>query len=286
MNEHKPAIIVHGGAGRIPDEHEIESRLHGCRQAALAGWNILRNGGAALDAVEAAVIELENNPLFNAGTGSTLCATGTVEMDASIMDGATLRAGAVAAVRFMRNPVMLARKVLEDGRHVLLVGEGALSFARMAGVSECAEEDLIVERQRARWRDTHGTVGAVAVDKNGRIAAATSTGGLFAKLPGRVGDSALIGCGTYADEGGGVSCTGLGEAIIRVVLGKTAVDLLKAGYEPQEAAERAIAILKEKTGAEAGLILIDPHGGIGFAHNATHMATAFIDASADVHAVA
>lgn len=285
MSEPKPAIIVHGGAGRIPDEHEIEPRLQGCRQAALAGWNILRDGGAALDAVEAAVVELEDNPLFNAGIGSTLSAAGTVEMDASIMDGATLRAGAVAAVRFIRNPIMLARKVLEDARHVLLVGEGALSFARMASVPECAEEDLVVERQRARWRNKHGTVGAVAVDRNGRIAAATSTGGLFDKLPGRVGDSALIGCGTYADEGGGVSCTGSGEAIIRVVLGKTAVDLLKAGYDPQDAAERAIAVLKEKTGAEAGLILIDPHGGIGFAHNATHMATAFIDAAAEVQAV-
>lgn len=286
MNEHRPAIIVHGGAGRIPDEREVEPRLQGCRQAALAGWNVLRNGGIALDAVEAAVVELENNPLFNAGTGSTLSAAGTVEMDASIMDGATLRAGAVAAVRFIRNPIALARKVLEDGRHVLLAGEGALAFARMAGVPECAEEDLIVGRQRARWRDKHGTVGAVAVDKNGRIAAATSTGGLFDKLPGRVGDSALIGSGTYADEGGGVSCTGLGEAIIRVVLGKTAMDLLKAGYDPRDAAARAIAVLKEKTGAEAGLVLVDPHGGIGFAHNAAHMATAFIDASAEVHAVA
>lgn len=284
MTSQGPAIIVHGGAGRIPDEHEIEPRLQGCREAARAGWTILRDGGTALDAAEAAVVALENNPLFNAGTGSTLCAAGTVEMDASIMDGATLQAGAVAAVRFIRNPVTLARRVMEQGRHVLLVGEGARAFAGTAGIPECPEEELVVERQHKRWRDKHGTVGAVALDKDGRIAAATSTGGMFDKLPGRVGDSALIGCGTYADEGGGVSCTGVGEAIIRTVLGKTAVDLLKTGYDPFGAAERAIALLKEKTGAEAGLILVDPWGRIGFAHNATHMATAWIDASGEIAA--
>ncbi len=285
MSEYYPAIIVHGGAGRIPEAQETAPRLQGCRQAALAGWEILCGGGTALDAVEAAVVVLENDPLFNAGTGSVLCADGTVEMDASIMDGTALRAGAVAAVRRIRNPVALARKVLEDGRHVLLAGDGALAFARSMGVAECPEADLIVERQRRRWQERHGTVGAVAVDRDGRVAAATSTGGLFDKLPGRVGDSALIGCGTYADEAGGVSCTGLGEAIIRVVLGKTAVDLLRAGLSPHDAATRAMALLQEKTGAEAGLILVDRHGGIGFSHNATHMACAFVGAAGEVGTV-
>ncbi len=211
---HAPAIIVHGGAGSIKDE-SLPRRLEGCKQAALAGWKILEQDGPALDAVEAAVVVLEDNPLFNAGTGSTFNSDGEVEMDAAIMEGDTLRAGGVAAVQRIKNPIKLARRVMEDGRYLLLAGEGALRFARQIGFPECSPEALIVEAERKRWREKHGTVGCVALDAGGKIAVATSTGGIFDKIPGRIGDSLRLGCGTYADDYGGVSCTGHGEAIIR-----------------------------------------------------------------------
>ena len=217
------------------------------------------------------MIALEDNPLFNAGTGSTLNLLGQVEMDAAIMEGKTLSAGAVAAVKGIKNPIKLARKIMEDGRHVLLAGEGALSFARRSGVPECPPESLIVEEKRRRWEKKHGTVGCVALDGTGRIVAGNSTGGIFGKFPGRVGDAPLLGCGTYADEVGGVSCTGDGEAIIRIVMGKTALDLVRAGSHPMEAAKKAVALLEEKTGNQAGLIIIDRHGRVGYARSTSHM---------------
>src|SRR5215510_4451169 len=168
----RPAIIVHGGAGRILDE-ELPQRLEGCKDAALAGWKILKQGGSALDAAEAAVVVLEDNPLFNAGTGSTLNSLGKVEMDAVIMEGSTLSAGAVAVVQRIKNPIKLARRVMEDGRHVLLACEGAQSFARQIGFPECAPELLIVETERKRWEEKHGTVGCVVLDGAGRIAVAS-----------------------------------------------------------------------------------------------------------------
>lgn len=271
----KPAIIVHGGAGPIKDG-SLPQRLDGCKDAALAGWKILQQGGSALDAVEAAVVALEDNPLFNAGTGSTLNSLGQVEMDAAIMEGETLRAGAVAAVQRIKNPISLARRIMEDGRHLLFAGEGALFFARRIGFPECSAEALIVEHERTRWQEKHGTVGCVVLDSNGRIAAATSTGGIFNKLPGRIGDSALLGCGTYANEYGGVSCTGQGEAIIRIVMAKSALDFLKQGADPQTAANQAFALLAQKTGSSAGLIMIDRQGNIGFARNTEQMPVAFI----------
>jgi len=230
MTNAKPAVIVHGGAGPIRDD-SLPERLDGCRAAALTAWEIVAQNGSALDAAEAAVMVLEDNPLFNAGTGSTLNQTGKVEMDAAIMDGDSLRAGAVAAVQGIKNPIKLARRVLEDGRHVILAGEGALMFAREIGFPQCSPESLIIEHERKRWAEKHGTVGCVVLDANGKIAVATSTGGIFNKLPGRIGDSPLPGCGTYADDRGGVSCTGSGEAIIRVVLGKTAIDFLSGCAE-------------------------------------------------------
>jgi len=281
MANFAPAIIVHGGAGPIKDD-SLPARLAGCKAAALAGWKILERGGAVLDAVEAAVAVLEDNPLFNAGTGSTLNTLGKVEMDAAIMEGASLRAGSVAAVSGIRNPIKLARRILEDGRHVLFAGEGALLFAREVGFPECSPDSLIVESERRRWESKHGTVGCVAVDASGKLAVATSTGGIFNKLPGRVGDSPLIGCGTYADDHGAVSCTGQGEAIIRVVLAKAAVDLLKNGLDSQSAAKQAIDLLAAKTESKGGLILIDRHGQIGYARNTTHMPVCAITGSEQI----
>ena len=264
-----PAVQVHGGAGwRL---RAIPKALPGCRDAVMAAWEILRHGGSALDAAEAAVIVLEDNPVFNAGTGSVLNADGRIELDASIMDGTGMRAGAVAAVKRIRNPVSLARRLLEDGHPLMLVGDGAVRYARDVGIARCSEASLVVPRQLRRWQHAAGTVGAVAVDLQGQVAAATSTGGSSGKLPGRVGDSPLIGCGTYAAPPGAASCTGAGEAIIRVVMGKSAVDLLQGGASPQTAAARVIAQLARVTGAQAGVIVADRYGRLGHAHNSQAM---------------
>jgi beta-aspartyl-peptidase (threonine type) len=265
-----PAIIVHGGAGPIKDD-SLAARLAGCKEAALVGWQIIMQGGAALDAVEAAVVVLEDNPLFNAGTGSTLNSLGKIEMDAAIMEGESLGAGAVAAVSGIKNPVRLARRIMEDGRHVILVGRGAVLFAREIGFPEVPEESLISEREKERWLNAHGTVGCVALDSNGKLAVATSTGGIFNKLPGRVGDSPLLGCGTYANRYGAVSCTGHGEAIIRVLMARGALQYLQDGLDPFEAARRAVADLEQLTGSTGGLIIVDQCGRVAHARNTTHM---------------
>ena len=265
-----PAIIVHGGAGPIKDD-SLAARLAGCKEAALAGWQILMQGGDALDAVEAAVVVLEDNLLFNAGTGSTLNSLGKVEMDAAIMEGESLRAGAVAAVSGIKNPVKLARRIMEDGRHVMLAANGALLFAREMGFPEVPEESLISEREKERWLNAHGTVGCVALDSNGKLAVATSTGGIFNKLPGRVGDSPLLGCGTYANRYGAVSCTGHGEAIIRILMARGALQYLQDGLDTFEAAGRTVADLEQLTGSTGGLIIVDQCGRVGHARNTTHM---------------
>jgi beta-aspartyl-peptidase (threonine type) len=278
-----PALIVHGGAGADPGEGRDELRT-GMRDAVMAGWRVLADGGRALDAVEAAVRALEDHPRFNAGRGSVLTAAGTVEMDASIMEGDRLRCGGVAAVGTIANPVTLARRVLEHGRHVLLVGAGADAFARAAGLPECDPGTLITERQRRLHAERAtaeavraGTVGAVALDGHGTVAAATSTGGVAGKLPGRVGDSALIGSGTYADSSlGGVSCTGDGEAVIRVVLARRALDYLKEAGEPDYAARVAVDLLVEEGRGAGGLILLDWRGRPGFAHSTPLMPVAWM----------
>jgi beta-aspartyl-peptidase (threonine type) len=279
MTNFQPAIIVHGGAGPIKDD-SLATRLDGCKAAALTGWRILQQGGSALDAVEAAVVVLEDNPLFNAGTGSALNSLGNVEMDAAIMEGQSLRAGAVAAVSGIKNPIKLARHVMEDGRHVLLAGEGASLFARQIGFPQCAPDSFVVEREKKRWESKHGTVGCVAFDAKGNLAVGTSTGGIFNKLPGRVGDSPLIGCGTYADDYGAASCTGHGEAIIRLLLAKSAVDFLSNGSEAQTAAEMAVGKLEdERIDGTGGIILIDRWGNVGYARNTTHMPVCVISVS-------
>jgi beta-aspartyl-peptidase (threonine type) len=270
MTDFTPSIIVHGGAGPIKDD-SLAARLDGCKAAALVGWQIITSGGTALDAVEAAVIVLEDNPLFNAGTGSTLNSLGKVEMDAAIMAGESLRAGAVAAVSAIKNPIKLARRIMEDGRHVMLACEGALMFARQSGFPEVPAESLVSKREKERWLNAHGTVGCVVLDANGKLAVATSTGGIFDKLPGRVGDSPLLGCGTYANKYGAVSCTGHGEAIMRVLMAREALQHLQDGCEPAEAAQRAIADLEQLTGSTAGLILVDRCGRMAYARNTTHM---------------
>jgi L-asparaginase / beta-aspartyl-peptidase len=300
----KPSLIVHGGAWDIPDE-AVEACNSGCRRALAAGWSILVRGGSALDAVEAAVIVLEDDPVFDAGFGSHLNLDGRVECDAIVMDGATLRAGAVAALQRIRNPIRLARAVLENSPHMMLVGEGAERFAKQHGISLCAPEDLVSPAEREAWsrcrENKHaaehhrgheqGTVGAVAMDSHGRLFAATSTGGTCCKLPGRVGDSPLIGCGCYADaEAGGVSCTGHGEAIMKIVMAKTAVDLLRrpatcvdspAGVacdvaSANLAARDAVHFLAKRTHATGGLILLDRDGNPAFAFNTPRMAYGYV----------
>jgi L-asparaginase / beta-aspartyl-peptidase len=278
-----PAIIVHGGAGADPADGRDELRA-GVRAAALAGWARLSEGGRAVDAVEAAVRSLEDHPRFNAGRGSVLTTEGTVEMDASIMEGNRLRCGAVGAVSRIANPVTLARRIMEDGRYLLLVAEGARAFARSAGLPECDPASLITERQQRRHREAlaqrggdGGTVGAVALDRQGTVAAATSTGGIAGKLPGRVGDSALIGSGTYADSTlGGASCTGSGEAIIRVVLARRALEYLKEAGDPDYAARVAVDLLVEEGGGDGGLILLDWRGRLGWAHSTPLMPVAWM----------
>jgi beta-aspartyl-peptidase (threonine type) len=265
MTSRVPALIVHGGAGADPGGRE-ELR-GGMRAAVAAGWRALLEGGTALDAVEAAVRSLEDHPRFNAGRGSVLTNAGTVETDASIMEGDRLRNGAVAAVSGVRNPITLARRILDAGGHSLFAGPGALARARALGVPLCDPADLVTEQQRRRLAALQaGTVGAVALDRLGTIAAATSTGGMSGKLPGRVGDSALIGCGTYAETTlGGVSCTGDGEAIIRVTLARRALEILKSVGDPGQACEVALSVLVEEGGGQGGLILVDWRGRVGWA---------------------
>lgn len=277
-----PALIVHGGAGADPAD-DPEALREGVRAAVLAGWRGLAAGGRALDAVEVAVRTLEDHPRFNAGHGSVLTSAGTVEMDASIMEGDRLECGAVAAVSRVANPVTLARHVLEERRQVLLVGEGAHAFARAVGVPECDPASLVTDRQRARLAGPGGgTVGAVALDRQGTVAAATSTGGMVGKRPGRVGDSALIGCGTYADSTlGGVSCTGTGEAIIRVVLARRALDFLKEADDPDYAAKVAVDLLAEEGRGEGGLILVDWRGRVGFAQSTSLMPVGWMSPALD-----
>ncbi|HEU5368781.1 MAG TPA: isoaspartyl peptidase/L-asparaginase [Ktedonobacterales bacterium] len=287
------ALIVHGGAGDIhPGRHDLA--LTGCRDAALAGWDILKGGGSALDAAMRAVVALEDNPNFNAGTGSTLSKDGVAELDAGMMDGATLDVGAIASVTQIKNPILLARLVLKSP-HVLLMGQGAELFAQEEGMALCRPEELVTAAQRERWRrgyqpgdgvgvsaaadgeEKHGTVGAVAIDSNGHIAAATSTGGMANKHPGRIGDSPLVGCGFYAeDDLGGVSSTGHGEYFVRLMLARRACEFLAHGMSARAAAEAAIRLLGERLGGTGGLILIDRQGQVGFAHNTPHMSYGYL----------
>lgn len=284
----QPAIIVHGGAWNIPPEEQEASR-QGTRRAAEAGWEVLTAGGSAADAVEAAIVVMEDDEAFDAGRGSHLNTDGQVEMDAGFMDGATRRVGAVAAVQFIQNPIRLARAVMDQSEHILLVADGAQRFAQKMGIPSCSLTDLVVPRELERWqaylqqRDQAGdTVGCVALDRHGHIAAGTSTGGTPNKMPGRVGDVPMVGCGFYADdEMGGASSTGWGESIAKVILARLALHHLETTGDPQQAARAAIQVLVDKVKGRGGIILLSPDGRPGWHHNTPHMAFAYRTAGMD-----
>jgi L-asparaginase / beta-aspartyl-peptidase len=286
-----PVLVIHGGAWAIPDDM-VEAHLNGVRNAMAAGWRVLERGGTALDAVEEAVVIMEDDETFDAGRGSFLNRDGKVQLDALIMDGATLRAGGVGCVERLRNPVRAARKILSDSPHVYFVAEGAERFAAEHGIPLCRNEDLIIPREVERLREfqaraddakvdlfaptiSHDTVGAVALDDGGNIAAATSTGGTLNKAPGRLGDSSLIGCGCYADnQTAAASTTGWGEPIMKLVLAKWAADRVATGSLPEWVASEAINYLKDRVNGHGGMILLDARGRFGIAHNTPRMAWA------------
>jgi beta-aspartyl-peptidase (threonine type) len=334
-----PVLLVHGGAWAIPPEMAADHEA-GVAHALKTGYAILAEGGTATDAVEAAVTILEDDPTFDAGLGSFLTSEGRVQLDALLMDGATLRAGGVACVERLRNPIQAARLVLDKSPHVYFVGIGAEAFAASHGMPLIENSELVLERERLRLKEaqsrlaagladttfsglpdrylahddkspetpatdpfvqhefgcptstasfagdvggqstqtndpckSHDTVGAVALDQYGNLAAGTSTGGTLNKTPGRVGDSSLIGCGCYADNhSAAVSLTGWGEPIMKLVLGKWATDRVSQGVTPELAAQQAIAYLYQRLGGHGGIILLAPDGQFGLAHNTPHMA--------------
>jgi beta-aspartyl-peptidase (threonine type) len=272
----------------------VEAHLNGVRNASAAGWRTLERGGSALDAVEEAVVVLEDDETFDAGRGSFLNRDGKVQLDAFIMDGLTLRGGGVGCVERLRNPVRAARKILSDSPHVYFVAEGAERFAAEQGIALCRNEDLIIPREVERLREyqaqasasnsgndlfapeiSHDTVGAVALDRDGNIAASTSTGGTLNKAPGRLGDSSLIGCGCYADNlSAAASTTGWGEPIMKLVLAKWAADRVESGSLPEWVAKEAMNYLKQRLNGHGGIILLDAQGRFGIAHNTPRMAWA------------
>jgi beta-aspartyl-peptidase (threonine type) len=307
---HVPTLLVHGGAWAIPDA-DAPAHETGVRRALEIGYAILSRGGSALDAVEAAVVVLENDSTFDAGFGSFLTSDGGVQLDALLMDGGRMKAGGVACVERIRNPILAARLVLEQSPHVYFVGAGAEAFAASHGMPLIDNHELVLDRERRRLahaqsrqaagladetfsgqihRDdkgpetavvpaisadqtSHDTVGAISLDAQGNLAAGTSTGGTLNKTPGRVGDSSLIGCGCYADNlSAAVSLTGWGEPIMKLVLGKWATDRVAQGSAPEFAAREAISYLFNRLGGHGGIILLGPDGRFGIAHNTPAMA--------------
>ncbi len=305
-----PTLIVHGGAWAIPPEM-AEDHQRGVSNALSKGYAVLTRGGTATDAVEAAVTVLEDDPTFDAGRGSFLTSEGRVQLDALLMDGATLRAGGVACVEHLRNPIQAARLVLDRSHHIYFVGPGAEDFAASHGMPLIHNRELVLDRERIRLANaqarlaqglsditfsgalaqddkspetaaqnllSHDTVGAVAFDQFGNLAAGTSTGGTLNKAPGRVGDSSLIGCGCYADNlSAAVSLTGWGEPIMKLVLGKWATDRVAQGNSPELVAQQAIDYLFQRLGGHGGIILLGPDGRFGLAHNTPGMAWGVAD---------
>lgn len=278
---HRFSILVHGGAGDVPSERR-DAHAAGCRDAMLLGLETLRRGGSALDAVQSAVEALEDDPRYNAGTGGSLDEDGELRLDACIMEGERLRAGAVAALPPFRHPIAIARAALLDGRHVLYAGAGAERFATAAGhrrhdgmVTDAARERLAAVRAGATGNWAGGTVGAVARDVNGHVAAATSTGGMVGKRCGRVGDSPIPGAGNYADDrAGAASGTGEGEGYLRTALAARACLFMEHGDTARAAAERAMRHLLDRTGMRGGLILVGRDGSLGLARTTDTMSWA------------
>jgi len=288
-----PVVVVHGGAGDWSVDAEAAA-LAGVRSAATCAERILRDGGNALDAVVAAIVAMENDPTFNAGTGATLNLHGCVEMDATLMTGHDLRAGGVANLADVKNPILVARDVYEKTDHVLLAGDGALRFARAMGhahadVTTVARREAYLRRREAmlRGEDTwiprmralirehpelyRGTVGAVAVDVRGHTAAATSTGGVSMKLPGRVGDAPIPGAGNYATLHAAACATGRGELAMRTLPTFLACREMEAGHAPQVTLQRILQELSERVGDDMGLIAVGREGAIGVAHRTKAM---------------
>ena len=348
----RPILLLHGGAWAMPDD-AVAAHKNGIRNALAAGWAVLSRGGSALDAVETAITLMEDDDTFDAGRGSFLTRDGRVQLDALLMSGADLRAGGVASVERLRNPIQAARLVLDHSPHVYFTGPGAEAFAAAHGMPLIRNADLVVPREQARLEafqqaqaaglpdltfagstsslplditgpesktgaarsetsrsntdaglaqialeaemnqalpselqftdptlHSHDTVGALALDAAGNLAAGTSTGGTLSKMPGRVGDSSLIGCGCYADnQSAAASLTGWGEPIMKLVLGKWAADRVEAGAAPQTAATDAIAYLHRRLGGHGGIILLGPDGRFGIAHNTPRMAWGYATAS-------
>ena len=299
------SLVVHGGAWDIPGE-QVDAHRQGVHEAIKAGWGVLSKGGSAVDAVETAIKLMEDDETFDAGRGSFINAAGEVELDASIMNGKTFRAGAVAAVQNVRNPISLARSIMDESDMILLVGIGATRFAREHGIPTCRQDDLITDRELQRWREAQrkgylstkqtfrrkkvpvGTVGAVAFDRGGNVASGTSTGGTPNKYPGRVGDSPLIGAGTYADNAvGAVSTTGWGESMMKIVMAKTVTDLMeKCGGDVEKATHEAIRLLARKADGYGGVIALTCHGDIGVSFNTPRMARGYMSSDMKVPFIA
>lgn len=290
----RKAIIVHGGAGSWKSgKSRIPIAIGACREAATAGRDILQRGGAALDAVEAAVCVLEACPALNAGRGSYPNADGEVEMDALIMDGLTLDLGAVGAVRRVLHPIALARRLMADSEHTFLVSYGAEAFAQQIGFPRCETRDLLVDKDLNRNQDLQSepddeaqeapaaqegldTVGAVALDEEGNLAAATSTGGTRQKKAGRIGDSPLVGSGAYADNWtAAATATGHGEALMKIVISRRVCEFVAAGLSAQAACEAAVRVLTDRVQGRGGVIAVDARGQVGFAYNTAAMPYAF-----------
>jgi L-asparaginase / beta-aspartyl-peptidase len=301
-NDQKPVMVAQGGAGTWQPERSQPGIL-GVKKAAVIGFDLMKRGGTAVDAVMEAVSALEDDGVFNAGYGSSLNIDGQIEMEASIMEGKTLRAGAAGLLRDIKNPVRLARIVMEDTDHVFVVGEGAEKLAR---IHKLPRRDPMTELRLRYYREQKKvllggkpelpklaelvkkhpemfkleTVGAVALDKDGNVAAATSTGGFPLKLPGRIGDSPIIGCGTYADnEAGACSATGVGEIAIRLVLSKKVCDYMQDGISAQNAVESAIKLANRRIPFgynHMGLAAVDLQGRFGVAHNSPNMCWAYL----------
>jgi len=298
----KPVIVVHGGAGTwLPERSQVG--LEGVKKAAKIGFDVLKRGGSAVDSVMEAVAVMEDEGAFNAGYGSSLNIEKSVEMEASIMDGKTLQAGAVGLLKDVKNPIRLAKVIMEKTDHVFVVGEGAEKLAKIFNLERRRSTTELrlkyYEQQKKALLEGRfelprlvslirnhpellrlETVGAVALDKDGNVTAATSTGGFPLKLRGRIGDSPLIGCGTYADnQAGACSATGVGEIAIRLVLAKTVCSYMESGKTAQEAVELAIMLVNKRLATaynSMGLIAVDINGGIGAAHNSPNLCWTYV----------